>query len=138
MARTDAQEAIRKENEACVMRIRGILHSRGDSITKMESALGFGNGTVGKWAKAPRVPPYDKLLLIGNYLHVSVGEIYPKLVQTENPATGEGDGDERNAKREEINRLLDAAPDWLQEQIHSLLKAEESGRTSQGGDPKAR
>ena len=41
MAMTDAQEAIRKENEACVMRIRGILHSRGDSITKMESALGM-------------------------------------------------------------------------------------------------
>lgn len=138
MARTDEQEAIRKENEACVMRIRGILHSRGDSITKMESALGFGNGTVGKWAKAPKVPSYDKLLLIGNYLHVSVGELYPKWAETNNPATDNGDGDKRNAKREEINRLLDAAPDWLQEQIHALLKAEESGRTSQGGDPKAR
>lgn len=48
----------------------------------------------------------------------------------------EGEEDEKIAKREEINRLLDAAPEWLQDQIHSLLKAEESGRTSQGGDPK--
>lgn len=41
-------------------------------------------------------------------------------------------------KRQEINRLLDSAPVWLQNQVYSLLKAEESGRTSQGDDPKAR
>ena len=56
------------------------------------------------------------------------------------PATNNGNGQNAtsNPKREEINRLLPLAPEWLQNQILALLKAEESGRTSQGVDPKDR
>ena len=52
--------------------------------------------------------------------------------------SGSGHVDFIAAKREEINRLLPLAPEWLQDQILALLKAEESGRTSQGGGPKDR
>lgn len=56
------------------------------------------------------------------------------------PATNNGNGRDESSdpKREEINRLLPLAPEWLQDQILALLKAEESGRTSQGGGPKDR
>lgn len=56
------------------------------------------------------------------------------------PVTEKGNGltETSNAKREEINRLLPLAPEWLQDQILAILKAEESGRTSQGGGPKDR
>ena len=55
------------------------------------------------------------------------------------PVTNNGNGRDESSdpKREEINRLLPLAPEWLQDQILALLKAEESGRTSQGGGPKA-
>lgn len=60
------------------------------------------------------------------------------LSTTKKPATENGNGhdDANESKREEINRLLPLAPEWLQDQILSLLKAEESGRTYQGDDPK--
>ena len=56
------------------------------------------------------------------------------------PATNNGNGRDESSdpKREEINRLLPLAPEWLQDQILALLKAEESGRTSQGDGPKDR
>lgn len=56
--------------------------------------------------------------------------------KTPAPETGNGTNSEL-AKRQEINRLLDAAPEWLQNQVYELLRAEESGRTSPGAGPKA-
>lgn len=49
---------------------------------------------------------------------------------------GRDGGNDSHRKRVEINRLLDSAPEWLQNQIYELLRAEESDRTSPGVDPK--
>lgn len=96
-------------------------------------ACGITSGHMSNWRRGLNYPQTPTLVRISDYLGTNL-----MGARTNNPATDNGDGDERTTKREEINRLLDAAPDWLQEQIYSLLKAEESGRTSQGGDPKAR
>lgn len=92
MENEEKQLKIKEENQACVMKIRGLLHGRGKSITAMEAELGFGNGSVGKWSSGVRRPPLERLLRIAEYLKVSVEEIYPGIMKTKIPAAKTGDG----------------------------------------------
>ena len=55
--------------------IRVSCKSRSSSITKMEKDLRFANGTVGKWANGKRYPPKDKLLLVADFLQISIEEL---------------------------------------------------------------
>ena len=73
--------------------IRVSCKSRNSSITKMEKDLGFANGTVGKWANGKRYPPKDKLLLVADFLQISIEELMgQEPAQKEKPAPGEGSG----------------------------------------------
>lgn len=74
-------------NSEIVERIRKLARERKTSLTKIETELNFGNGMIGKWAKAPKSPPYDKLLKIAEYLEVSV----ESLVEEERPTTLDND-----------------------------------------------
>ena len=55
--------------------IRVSCKNQGSSITKMEKDLKFANGTVGKWANGKRYPPKDKLLLVSDFLRLSIEEL---------------------------------------------------------------
>ena len=55
--------------------IRVSCKNQGSSITKMEKDLKFANGTVGKWANGKRYPPKDKLLLVSDFLKISIEEL---------------------------------------------------------------
>ena len=55
--------------------IRVSCKNQGSSITKMEKDLKFANGTVGKWANGKRYPPNDKLLLVSDFLRISIEEL---------------------------------------------------------------
>ena len=55
--------------------IRASCKNQGSSITKMEKDLKFANGTVGKWANGKRYPPKDKLLLVSDFLQISIEEL---------------------------------------------------------------
>lgn len=55
--------------------IRVSCKNQGSSITKMEKDLKFANGTVGKWANGKRYPPKDKLLLVSDFLQISIEEL---------------------------------------------------------------
>ncbi len=55
--------------------IRASCKSQGSSITKMEKDLEFANGTVGKWANGKRYPPKDKLLLVSDFLRISLEDL---------------------------------------------------------------
>lgn len=55
--------------------IRVSCKSRNSSITKMEKDLSFANGTVGKWANGKRYPPKDKLLLVADFLQISIEDL---------------------------------------------------------------
>lgn len=55
--------------------IRVSCKNQGSSITKMEKDLKFANGTVGKWANGKRYPPKDKLLLVSDFLRISIEEL---------------------------------------------------------------
>lgn len=69
--------------------IRVSCKSRNSSITKMEKDLSFANGTVGKWANGKRYPPKDKLLLVADFLQISIEELMgQEPEQKEKPAPG--------------------------------------------------
>lgn len=101
--------------------IRVSCKNQGSSITKMEKDLKFANGTVGKWANGKRYPPKDKLLLVSDFLQISIEELMGEE-QKEKPSTPEGDGLDEQAKsfaeklmqldeptRTLFNSMLDAA-----------------------------
>lgn len=69
--------------------IRASCKNQGSSITKMEKDLKFANGTVGKWANGKRYPPKDKLLLVSDFLQISIEELMGEE-QKEKPAPSEG------------------------------------------------
>lgn len=71
--------------------IRASCKNQDSSITKMEKDLKFANGTVGKWANGKRYPPKDKLLLVSDFLQISIEELMGEE-QKEKPAPGEGSG----------------------------------------------
>lgn len=71
--------------------IRVSCKNQGSSITKMEKNLKFANGTVGKWANGKRYPPKDKLLLVSDFLRISIEELMGEE-QKEKPTPGEGSG----------------------------------------------
>lgn len=58
-----------------VDRIKALCRQKGTSVTKLEAALGFGNGTIGKWRNAKNAPPADKLQLVADALDVSVAHL---------------------------------------------------------------
>lgn len=71
--------------------IRVSCKSRNSSITKMEKNLSFANGTVGKWANGKRYPPKDKLLLVADFLQISIEELMGQdPAQKEKPNTLDG------------------------------------------------
>lgn len=71
--------------------IRVSCKNQGSSITKMEKDLKFANGTVGKWANGKRYPPKDKLLLVSDFLRISIEELMGEE-KKEKPTPGEGSG----------------------------------------------
>lgn len=77
--------------------IRVSCKNQGSSITKMEKDLKFANGTVGKWANGKRYPPKDKLLLVSDFLQISIEELMGEE-QKEKPTPGEGSGLDADVK----------------------------------------
>lgn len=70
--------------------IRVSCKSQNSSITKMERDLKFANGTVGKWANGKRYPPKDKLLLVADFLKISIEELMGEAPeQKEKPTPSE-------------------------------------------------
>lgn len=51
-------------------RIKSLAEKRGIGLATLDSALGFGNGTIGKWGKSS--PSADKLQKVADYFGVSV------------------------------------------------------------------
>lgn len=64
-----------KNNITIVENIRVIASQCGTNISKIEKACGFANGTIGKWAKAPKSPPFDKIFKVAEHLGVMLEDI---------------------------------------------------------------
>lgn len=63
------------DNVKTVETIRALCKKKKTSLTRLEEKLGFSNGYIGKMAKRPSSPPYDKLVAIANELGVTVADL---------------------------------------------------------------
>ena len=115
--------------------IRVSCKSQNSSITKMEKDLKFANGTVGKWANGKRYPPKDKLLLVADFLQISIEELMGEAPeQKEKPAPGEGS--ELDEKAQAIlNKMKKLSPeqqtafwDMLNTTIDAVLNMPDGNR----------
>lgn len=73
------------ENEKIVSRIDSLAKSKGTSIAEIERSVGFGNGKIGKWKKAPKSPPFESLLVVANYLETTIAYL---TGETDDPSAG--------------------------------------------------
>lgn len=73
------------ENEKIVSRIDSLAKSKGTSIAEIERSVGFGNGKIGKWKKAPKSPPFESLLVVANYLETTIAYL---TGETDSPSAG--------------------------------------------------
>lgn len=81
------------DNAKFVERVRDLCKEQKTSITKLEAQLDFSNGYIGKWAKRPSSPPYEKLTSIAQALGVTVEELTgEEPEQKEKPTPSEESG----------------------------------------------
>lgn len=73
------------------LRLKNLCKSRGTSIAAIESSLGLGNGTAGKWWKNGRVPNYANLSAVAAELDTTVAYL-----------TGETDDPSADIKKDPI------------------------------------
>lgn len=111
---------MKTQNELIVENIRALAKKDNTSLTKIEAELGFGNGMIGKWAKAPKSPPHDKLVKIADYLSVPVSALTGEANEKNQPAT---EGDRLNPDYMKLNAANRAAIDAA---IAALLKSQQS------------
>lgn len=67
------------------LRLKELCKSRGTSIAALESRLGMGNGTIGKWWKNGRVPNYANLSAVANALETTIAYL---TGETDDPSVG--------------------------------------------------
>lgn len=79
------------DNVKTVETIRAMCKKKKTSLTRLEEKLGFSNGYIGKMAKRPSSPPYDKLVAIANELGVTVADLTGDSEKEKKPAA-QGDG----------------------------------------------
>lgn len=73
------------DNEKIVRRIDSLAKSKGTSIAEIERSVGFGNGKIGKWKKAPKSPPFESLLVVANHLETTIAYL---TGETDDPSVG--------------------------------------------------
>ena len=73
------------DNEKIVSRIDSLAKSKGTSIAEIERSVGFGNGKIGKWKKAPKSPPFESLLVVANHLETTIAYL---TGETDDPYAG--------------------------------------------------
>lgn len=56
-----------------IQNIKNICALHGISVSALEKTLGFGNGTISKWAKCS--PTVEKLAMVANYFGVTVDDL---------------------------------------------------------------
>lgn len=79
------------DNAKTVETIRALCKKKKTSLTRIEEKLGFSNGYIGKMAKRPSSPPYDKLVAIANELGVTVADLTGDTENEKKP-TAQGGG----------------------------------------------
>ena len=101
------------------LRLKELCKSRGTSISALESRLGMGNGTIGKWWKNGRVPNYANLSAVANALETTIAYLTGETdnpsagIKEERPADGEALTDKQKEAVEFIKTLSDDDLGWF-------------------------
>lgn len=109
------------------LRLKELCKSRGTSIAALESRLGMGNGTIGKWWKNGRVPNYANLSAVANALETTIAYL---TGETDDPSAGTKE--ERPADGDALSPGDKALLTWF----HSLPQEKREALLSLGGAPK--
>lgn len=109
------------------LRLKELCKSRGTSIAAIESRLGMGNGTIGKWWKNGRVPNYANLSAVANALETTIAYL---TGETDDPSAGVKE--ERPADGEALSPEDKALLTWF----HSLPQEKREALLSLGDAPK--
>lgn len=104
------------DNVKTVETIRTLCKKKKTSLTRLEEKLCFSNGYIGKMAKRPSSPPYDKLVAIANELGVTVADLTGDTENEKKP-TAQGDG-----LRERLSKLSYEDLLLLQEDVIAELR----------------
>lgn len=104
------------DNAKTVETIRALCKKKKTSLTRIEEKLGFSNGYIGKMAKRPSSPPYDKLVAIANELGVTVADLTGDTENEKKPNAQGGGRRERLSKLSYEDLLL------LQEDVIAELR----------------
>ena len=67
-----------RDNVEIVEKIRLICREKGSSLTKLEESLSWSNGYIGKWVKAKKRIPIERLMMVAKQLDVPLYEITGK------------------------------------------------------------
>lgn len=107
------------DNEKIVSRIDSLAKSKGTSIAEIERNIGFGNGKIGKWKKAPKSPPFESLLSVANYLETNISYL---TGETGDPSAGikKDPIPKDGAVSQEKQQLLDMIDGLSDEQCRKL------------------
>lgn len=109
------------------LRLKELCKSRGTSIAALESRLGMGNGTIGKWWKNGRVPNYANLSAVANALETTIAYL---TGETDDQSVGAKE--ERPADGEALSPEDKALLTWF----HSLPQEKREALLSLGDAPK--
>lgn len=96
------------DNAKTVETIRALCKKKKTSLTRLEEKLGFSNGYIGKMAKRPNSPPYDKLVAIANELGVTVADLT---------------GEKPEQKEKTINQMADGLTEEKRKAIEIIMNA---------------
>lgn len=118
------------DNAKFVERVRDLCKEQKTSITKLEAQLDFSNGYIGKWAKRPSSPPYEKLTSIAQALGVTVEELTGEE-QKEKPSTPEDA--EREAHSQAILDKYNMLDPATQAMFESMLDAAIAAKEKKNG-----
>ena len=118
---------IREYNQAVLTRIRELCVRRSTSITKIEKALGFGNGTVSGWKNAKKKAPLERIIAIADFLDVPTMALTGESIQEKKPALkNENELDDTTKELVELAYELDDADRlMLLEMARSIRKRRE-------------
>ena len=112
--------------ETIVDRIRALCVKNRTSITKIEMELGYANGTIGKWKKAKRRPPLEKVMEVAARLHTTVEYLYTGETDIKKPPGPEAEG-QSAIKKEAMEFIQTLSDDELRRFIAMGRAAFEKG-----------
>ena len=102
-----------------VDRIKALCRAQNTSVTKLEVALGFGNGTIGKWRNAKSAPPADRLQMVADALGVTSDY----LLNGENENKPAEKGELTETQREAMELIIKMSDEQLKVFVATLKAA---------------